>query len=1258
MIAPLHTHTTYSVLDGASTIDEYMKWCKDNGAPGMAVTDHGWMIGALEVYEKGKKNNITGIPGCEFYVAPDKNYKFAGKAYDYYHVTVWAINEKGYRNLIKLGSIAFRDDEIETQKYTKDSGNFLGPHKRVVKKFGDVKPRITFDELLTYHEGLVLGSGCLIGSLSKALLSGEKEGAEFNLNRLLDVYKDRLFMEVMPHNCTHNYDRNTKSFIHNECTDFAPDGDIQKAVNTGIIDLAKKYNLPLIMSIDSHFVKPSQKAIQDAILQQGDPTGWTFYESYHMQTTGEAWENWQKLHGSDINQQKIFTEAVENTHRVVDMAKDLKIKNQYQMPNAEVPERILVNSTSKDESLKILLFEKIEEHGRMKWDNQTWVDRLQYELSVVCDNGVQNFAEYFLFEERWMKWAREMSVLTGVGRGSAAGCLLTYLLKITHLDPVDEWKLPFERFLSTGRIKRMKWPDIDSDFAFRDIVMAKIFEYYGDRAAQCSTHGKIKIKSAVKDVHRFLVIRKLERDLDNTADFHEKENIRNLMQQERIEVEKVTKCIENTPTGVDDHDFLMGYTDKEGNFHKGHLEQNPTLQEYFKKHSSEDSAHDMQHLVESLLGIPRSVGRHASALLVSDRPIEESVPTCDVSGVLCTQYTANGDNFVEKAGLIKFDLLTVNTLQDISNCIRLIQKSRGYKTWIENVTINNKEFRVIKGELTIEDIPSPFDDSLLNIYKLPERDEVFDMLCRGDTSSCFQVSTPLMTQWTMIMKPRKKKDLSALVALVRPGPLDSLIEDGKTTMAMAYVKRKNGEMNTTYIHPKMEDILKDDHGVLLYQEGMAACFQELAGYTAEEADYIRELVGKKKKQDMEKIIPELRTKLTSNGWTPEQTQTFIDACIAAARYSFNKAHSASYGVTAYMSAFLKCFYPVEWWTAVLQNCKVEEIRTKGYAKAISHILLNPHVNGPTDSFDARKDGKVHSPLWLIDGVGDAACKAIETARGSVDFISLQDFFERIDKRAVNEGVMKKLILVGAFDLIEPNRRPEDLYEEYIYLKTVLGQKSHANKTGDDLKKAVMDYKNKKVNNTKLNEAILSMTFNDIELQNEKMKLLPIHKFDVHEGMKQKLSKLVAYDRPDPDDEAVFGSLSYGEIIDIVKGSVVKRKKEVIITNNQAGLDMISDLHKNKEGYMYAGWAGIVSGVSEFQYTDKETKMPVSALKLQIVNCGDTLECVLWPTMRKKMKNEEIKEPSEGSVVVCAGNMKPAKNPGTWQISADFVREIS
>lgn len=1194
-ILPLHTHTVYSVLDGASTIDEYIKWCKDNGAIALGISDHGWMIGASELYQKCKGSGLIGLPGCEFYVLPEAGYQFKDKPYSYYHVTAWAVNEKGYRNLLRLGSMSFGDDHLLQWHYDKEQKKqVFGLKPRVVVKVGQPKPRITFDELLQYNEGLVLGSGCLIGSINKALLCGEEAGAEFNLLKLLEVYRGRLYVELMPHACTHDYHRASKAFVHNECTPFSPDGDLQKACNLKNIEIAGKHGLPLLMTTDSHFVYPNQKSTQDCLLQNGDPSGWRFYNSYYALSTNEAWAHWEKHYGGDEAQRILFAGAVENNYAIADLAKELSIPNTFHQPLVDVGPEIQSMNSDRSTQLKLLLIRKINEHGRMKWDDLEWEKRLQKELAIICDNGIFDFANYFLFLEHWGQWARANSILSAPGRGSGAGSLLCYLLKITHLNPF-EYNLPFERFLSMGRLKRGKFPDIDWDLSQRDLLTAKLIETYGDRFAQCSTHGTLKIKSALKDACRVLLG----------------------LNSQDPEINDLTKTIPMTPTGVADEDFLLGYTDAEGNEHKGHLDQNTALKKFMDKHPA---VYDM---VIKLLGIPRSVGRHASAFFISDRPIWETVPTCNISGYTCTQYTAAP---CETAGLVKFDFLRVNTLQDIASCIRLVQQRLGHKVWRETITFNNESFEVWQGDVPLEVLPMA-DGRLLDIYNLPLDEAVFRDFDLGKTETVFQMNTPLLTAFCKRVRPRSIRDLSAVVALVRPGPLTACIEDGETTMTEAFIRRRHGEIPTTYAHPDLKPILSDTHGVAVYQEDLQRIFSDIAGYSPEEADAIRELIAKKKKQEMEKAIPEIRNRLREKGWNEKQIQMLVDLCIASASYSFNKAHSASYAVVAYQCQFLKHHYPLEWWTSVLQNAKVDDIREKGYAHAIKDVLQLPHINGPMTTFELRDDGKVHAPLYLIDGIGKASCQAIQTERDRAGaFTSFQDFFDRVDKEAVDLGVFHAMILVGCFNNVETAPSVRGLLEHYHYCRRVREIKIGKHKTGPALLQAIVDYK---ATHEPLD--VPELYTDDIELEIKRSALMPIYRTDVHDRFRETLQKKrFLYDA---SGKVTLWNQEDGTV------RVLRRMQDIQSFVAQSNIPR-------------CGWVGLVQKAEEFKYKDKKTNQQVTALKMQVTNDGDALECIMWPNTY-----EAIGMPETNKIIYVKGIMKESREPGKWTLFTDKIMPI-
>jgi DNA polymerase-3 subunit alpha len=1204
-LCPLHTHSTYSVLDGVSTIDEYLKWCVQNGAPALSLTDHGYQIGNLELYHKARKAGITPIPGCEFYVAPDSDYKFNSKPYDYYHVTAWAINETGYRNLMHLGSLSWKADEIQGWSYSKKSGKTdFQPKSRVVKKWGtQLKPRITIDELLEHNEGIVLGSGCLIGMLGKALISGEGAGAKKNLDRLLEVYRGRLFMEIMPHSCDHDYNRTSKQFEPNECTDFSPTGDLQYSVNQKIIEYARAEKLPLILTVDSHFVAPSSKPVQDVLLQNGDPQGWRFYNSYHMMTTEDAWSHWKKAYGNDAEQRKIFTEAVESNHIIAGVAKGLSIKDEYHQPTPILPPEISSAQVSEGDKLKLHVLRQIKFHGRMK-DDPKWRDRLAMELSVIADNGTIDFLPYFIFLEHWGRWAAEHSILSAPGRGSGAGSLLCYLLKITHLDPF-RFELPFERFLSSARIHRGKFPDIDWDTGNRDLLVSKLHEHYGpeDKIAQCSTLQTIKSRSALRDACRVLL------GWSGTDP----------------RVDEVCKSISLEPQGVNSKDFLVGYRTPDGDYIEGELLNNKKLADFM------DAYPQVKEMVLSLLGIPKAISRHASAYLISNRPIYESSPTMDLdgSGFLVTQYNANAAfNSVEKAGLLKFDLLRIVTLDFISGAVRSIQKELGYKVWDEEQIIDGKKTKVTFGELRIDQLPMP-DGRVLDLYDLPEDDAVFRSISRGETTSCFQISSSLMTGFCKRIKPGNYADLSDIVALVRPGPLDAKIgvfyQGNELTMTEAYILRKHGDIPVTYPHEGIRPITQDTQGVFVYQEQLSRAFIELAGYSAEEADYLREALGKKKKQEVEKAVPELKQRLKDRGWNESQVEVFVNVVMASSAYSFNRSHSAAYGMVAYQSAFIKHHFPLHWWGAgVLNNCKVDDIKEKGYISAVKDILQMPHVNGPTNEF-RLENGKIHAPLYLIEKVGDASCMAIENerkARGP--FSSFQNFFERVSKGAVDQGVVNNLIICGAFSLVEPDKTQRDLLKDFYYLRRLVSLKAGRGKTGEDLRKEVLQYQSdENITGKYLEIPILQL--DAIQLEIARVKALPVHKVDVHKDFKSYLPKFL-----------------YGD-----DGTVTYRLNNDLYTILVNEAQLVKEAGGRKE--LTAGFIGLLKKYTEFSYNDKRTGQKVTALKLEVTNDGDTLEIVLWPDLYASLG-----VPSEDKLIFAVGSIREAREPGKWSMSARDV----
>jgi DNA polymerase-3 subunit alpha len=1614
---PLRVITQYSILRGASSIEDYIGWAKANGCGTIGITDFGFATGALELYTKAKENKLAPVPGMIVHVADRSGH---------YDLTLWATTDKGYRNLLWISSQGFSKTLIDNKVRAENT------------KHGLI-PRVTFEELITHLEGIAVGTGNYEGPLGRM----GRVDAESMLQALRDA-ADVLFVELVPRPYTHAYDGDAGGFV--ELTG----GDLQKKSNQIGLILAEELQLPLMLSQDGFYAKPEARAVQDVLLQNLDPTsGSRVHQPHHCMTTQEAWDAWESMHPGKGAE---FTQAILGGHLLANMAADLSIQDSYHLPEIELPEDIRTMEVSDGEKYKTYILRQIEKHGRMNWEDPKWTDRLAMEMNVICDNGSLDFSRYFLFLEYWAQWTRDNSILSGAGRGSGAGSLLCYLLKITHLDPF-KFDLPFERFLSEGRIIRGKYPDIDWDMGYRDPLLAKLEETYQDKFAQASTHGRLRIKNAIKNGVRILL------DWSGT--------------DERVEA--VTKDIENTPTGVDDKDFLLGYTDRDGVEHEAELDKHPALKTFFEEYPQ------VYEMVLDLLGKPASIGRHASAYLISDRPIHESVPTCMIGSHTCTQYTAPpiGFNAVEKAGLVKFDLLTVNTLLDVANAIRMVQGRHGHKVWKEKLKLNGREYEVWKGDLSPELLPK--DGQLLDIYNLPEDASVYYMIGEGDTASLFQVSTPLMTTFTKRIKPTTIFHMSDLVAIIRSGPLEAKIEDGKTTMTEAYVQRKRGEMKITYAHPEMEPILKSTYGVAClpegslldseigpvkiedvrpgvrllssngrsvwsgevekiwktgikkvisinlssgtkivssedhrfltvdgdrranelkygsgrswqdasivyerwpessneiylkeneayllgllasdgcltqstvsitcgsevaakwcselmsdtwggrpsyyfntrafyassvttqnrrnispvpmaldrlyegrkwkvagagkhlpasmlryseqdrkdflcglwdgdgsyvgayffrnkslilleqvcdllgslkisyissentvqvtdtvrfleqiggpripnkkindtcremplpakslllwskdldvggndqvksfkanvvraaklggltalslrghhewkrvyeriytetylldvrpvivksissmgeancydlqmkdqanpyflcdgvvvhncYQEQLQRMFSDLAGYSLQEADEIREMIGKKKAQDMQKALPELRRRLAARGWTDTQTQVFVDLCVSSSKYSFNRAHSASYGLLAYQSAYLKKHFHLEWWTAVLQNAKVEDIREKGYSRALKDVLRAPHVNGPTETFEMHGE-QVHAPLYLIKQIGDAACAeilgsrkmieeilikdhemSIEEAREAARYSSLQDFFERAH---VNKTVFTHLILCGAFDEIEPGRSAGELLREWAVLDRVSGLKSYGDgKFGPELRAAADKY----LADVAIGKATpLDVPFSDtdgIEVERKRLDLLSMYRVDALERFRPLLENMLLY-----SDNCVTYTGTSGRGI-----RVLHNVAEVEAHYNEHGADRKA---------APAAWVGLVRKRDPWDYKDKKTKKTVTAMKIGVAQDGDELECIVWPNILERFRKVEalresgktvfqaIQEDPAGNndlkgletmtgretksdgcrLLLCVGVVKPSREPGKWSMGVNEVYDL-
>jgi DNA polymerase-3 subunit alpha len=788
-------------------------------------------------------------------------------------------------------------------------------------------------------------------------------------------------------------------FVGNECA--FPLGGVmhgckQRHVNDFVVEQARRLDSPLLLTLDAHFVRPETKVVQDVLLQNGNKNGWRASSAYYQKNSVQAWDSWKENHHQIKDSELIFQEALENNSVFASMIEPISLEKKYHLPEVSFPPNITGSTT--DEKLMALLMQRIRFHDRMPKEPdkvEIYLERLQKEIEVIANNGKINFLPYFLIIDiEICSFMRDSGHLVGVGRGSAAGSLLSYLLKITHLDPI-RWDLSFERFLSAGRISRGKFPDIDLDFGDPKILIDHLYSIYGERFARICTTGTAKLKGAVRDVSR-IILKTGENPSAAKA------------------VDEVCETIENIPQGMDSRKWLYGYEDGEGS-HPGYITLNSVLADFFKE------CPDIKELVDQVLDVPRSVGRHASAYCISDDPVNSIVPMCRIKGEDCTQFTMGP---VEDLGLIKMDFLGLNTLNDIAGAIAIIKKRRGIT--IDPYQMNESDPEVINIGDTIG----------ININDK----KVYKAFCDGETATVFQFKTAVATPLCIDIRPKNLHDLAAITANGRPGTMYALMEDGKTTLIDEWRNRRQGNSPITYAHEDLESILKQTDGIFTYQESIMAAFVKCCGYSAEQADEIREFIGKKKADKMAELFPEIRAKLQTRGWRPEQTETFISLCVAASSYSFNKSHSYSYSYVGYICMWLKVNFKLEWWNSVLQNSSHDDLREA--ARHVHDIVIPPDINRSSLDFYviSEEKSKLMFPLNRVKNVKGAGLyiqEARDAAAGA--FMTLVDFYERVDRRKVNKRVVASLIWSGAFDgmyQIEKGNTTErnNIYREYLAIK--------------------------------------------------------------------------------------------------------------------------------------------------------------------------------------------------------------------------------
>lgn len=932
-MAQLHIHSQYNMADGVPLPEEWYDWAEKNGVPGLAIADQGSGISLFDSIRN--KKNTTAIPALGINLDIDG---------ELFNLNAWATSNEGYNNLVQLASIGF-DNAKEVN--------------------GQSTPILTLDQIKLHKSGLSFGSADIEGPIGKAILDGNAALAEHRYN-LLVASLGFLYLELNPVNILYRWDPKI-GFRTVKNNDVIKDGNAQKAYNHFLTYLIDKYNALAVPVTGASFINPDDKLVQDCLSKNSFSDGRHYEEneSYHAKLTNRVFQE-LKLHLGDWLTEAKFTDMVMTTIEIAEKAKSIKIEFDYHLPEIDIPDYIKAKTDDYNMQTYYYMMDRIKFHGR--WNNDSvYVERFKKELDVIMKNKAANFIPYFLVYEDVSTYSRSVGFLQSIGRGSAGGCLISYYLKIIHVDPVEH-NLPFERFLSHARINAGSWPDIDMDISrtARPLVMTYLQNKYGLGFAQVSTFSTMKTKNAIKDAMSAIYGR-------NRNDF---------------EISALCDTIPDSPQGVSESDFLYGYTDSEGDEHKGHIDENEMLRNFFKTYP------EVKDLVDRLIGVVRGWSRHASAFVISTLNLRDGrVPTMRMwdhgmnDYIQVSQYNAK---MCEKSKLVKADILGLNTLAMISDCVKLVQEKINYLE---------------------ED-----EKGVALIYRLIEDEKVYVDFYNEKTDSSFQFNTPVVKAACKKFVPTRRGDLSAMTALLRPGAMDAMMDvgtDGNEELMSAtdfFMEVKQGFKAPMYIHMDLKPMLEETFGVIVYQEQVMEILVKICGYTLEETDRIRDAIAKKKHEVMMSAFERIRAATKTRGWTAKQSDLLCNTIMAFSRYSFNRSHSHAYAELGYITMYLKHHHPLEWWSAVLNN-EGKEDKVRHFITLLGDTITPPSMKYPSDKYTVN-GSHIVAPISAIKRVGEAAVSEL-TAKGP--FVDLADYIARVEHGKVNKGVVEALIKGRAAD---------------------------------------------------------------------------------------------------------------------------------------------------------------------------------------------------------------------------------------------------
>lgn len=933
----LHVHTEYSLLDGAALLDGLFERTAELGMPAIAMTDHGNMHGAFDFWRKARDYGVKPIIGLEAYLTPDthrgekKRVQWNKGGDDdvsgggaFTHMTLLAETTEGMHNLFRLSSRSSLE------------GYYF-------------KPRADRELLAQYAKGLIGTTGCPSGEIQTWLRIGNYDKARAAAAEFRDIFgPENFFLELMDHGL-----------------------DIETRVRDGLLQLRKDLVLPVIATNDSHYTNPGDDQAHAALLcvQSGstlaDPNRFKFDSNdFYIKSPAEMRSTWEHRHG--------LKEACDNTLLIAERCGvEFTESNGGYMARADVPPGETEESWFAKE-----VWRGIEERYGTDFPDEVR-QRTELELSVIEHKG---YCGYYLVVADFINWAKENGIRVGPGRGSGAGSIAAYALRITDLEPIRHG-LIFERFLNP---ERPSMPDFDIDFdeRRRGEVIRYVTDKYGeDRVAQIATFGRLKAKAALKDAARVL-------------DFPYGMG------------EKLTKA---WPDDVMGKGVQLAQL-----FDSGHDRYGDGAD--FRQLHADDA--DVRTIYDTALGLEgqiRNTGVHAAGVLLSSEPLLDIVPIMmrQDDGAIITQFDQGA---CEALGLVKMDFLGLRNLTVLDDAVA-------------NVRLNRSE------DLRLEDLP--FDDGA-----------TYELLGRGETLGVFQLDGGPMRSLLKQMQPDNFEDISAVLALYRPGPMGV---DSHTNYAL----RKNRKQDIDFIHPELTEaltpLLGGTFGLIVYQEQVMEIAQVLAGYSLGQADNLRRAMGKKKREVLEKEFEGFEAGMQANGFSAHAIKTLWDILVPFADYAFNKAHSASYGVVSYWTAYLKAHYPAEYMAALLTSVKDKKDQMALYLNECRRMgikVLQPDVNESQANF-ASVGTDIRFGLTAVRNVGANVVAGIVEARTAEGaFTDFADFLDKVPLAVCNKRVIDSLIKAGAFDSMGHQRRAltlvaEEAVDQYVDVKRneAIGQDS-------------------------------------------------------------------------------------------------------------------------------------------------------------------------------------------------------------------------